>query len=329
MRNATPSQSPLTRALSLEVARVTEAAAVAAARWRGKGDEAAADRAAAEAMRRELASLPVRGRVVIGEGDREETPLLFIGEEIGAPDGLAADIAVDPLEGSTICAKAQPNALTVLAIAEGGTLLKAPDIYMDKIAIGPGFAPDLVHLDFAPAKNLARLAEAKGVPVAALTACILDRPRHARLIAEVRAAGASVQLIGDGDIAGVIQACEPAETGIDIYMGLGGAPEGVLAAAALRCIGGRMQGRLSPQNEGERRMAADLGVKDIARVYTAEEMASGDVIFAATGVTDGALLDGVRIGETHVETHTLIMRGATGTIRWVRTKHRKTAKFAV
>lgn len=324
-----PGLSPLTRALSLEVARVTEAAAVAAARLRGQGDEAAADRAAAEAMRRELNNLPLRGRVVIGEGEEGETPALFIGEELGLCDGPPADIAVDSLEGSTICAKAQANAMSVMALTERGSLLNAPNIYMEKIAIGPSYARGLVDLDFAPAKNLARVAEAKGVTISNLTACILDRPRHARLIAEVRAAGAAIQLIGDGDIAGIIQTCEPGDTGIDIYLGVGGAPEGVLAAAALRCIGGQMQARLSPQNDDERRWAAQLGIKDLARKYAVEDMATGDVIFAATGVTDGSLLMGVKFYPTRIQTHTVLMRSATGTVRWVRTDHKQIAKFSV
>ncbi len=324
-----PGLSPLTRALSLEVARVTEAAAVAAARLRGQGDEAAADRAAAEAMRRELNNLPLRGRVVIGEGEQDETPVLFIGEELGPRDGPAADIAVDPLEGATICAKAQPNAMSVLALAERGSLLNAPNIYMEKIAIGPGYARGVVDLDFPPAKNLARLAEAKGVAVSDLTACVLDRPRHAKLIAEVRAAGAAIQLIGDGDIAGIIQTCEPGETGIDIYLGIGGAPEGVLAAAALRCIGGHMQGRLVPQNDNERRWAAQLGITDVTRKFGVEDMATGDVIFAATGVTDGSLLLGVKFHPARIQTHTVLMRSVTGTIRWIRTEHMQIAKFSV
>jgi fructose-1,6-bisphosphatase II / sedoheptulose-1,7-bisphosphatase len=313
----------------LEVARVTEAAAVAAARLRGQGDEAAADRAAASAMRKELAALPVRGRVVIGEGEEDEAPLLFIGEELGQAGAAPADIAVDALEGATICAKALPNAMSVMALAERGSLLNAPNIYMEKIAVGPSYPAGLVDLDFAPGKNLARLAEAKGVPVSSLTACILDRPRHARLIAEVRATGAAIQLIGDGDIAGIIQTCDPAETGIDIYMGMGGAPEGVLAAAALRCIGGQMQARLAPQNETEKAWAAQLGVKDVSRKLAVDDMAAGDVIFAATGVTDGALLSGVRFDGVRIKTHTVLMRSATGTVRHVRTEHRHIAKFSV
>ncbi len=323
-----PGQSSLlTRALSLEVARVTEAAAVAAAKLRGRGDERAADQAAVDAMRRELNRLPLRGRVVIGEGERDEAPMLFIGEEVGDGTGPRVDIAADPLEGTTICAKALPDALVVLAIAEEGGLLKAPDIYMDKVAIGPGYEPGTVDLDFSPTQNLERLAAAKKVKVADLTACILDRPRHAKLIEEVRAAGAAIRLIGDGDIAGVIHCAKPEETGIDIYLGLGGAPEGVLAAAALRCIGGQIQGRLAPLNNDHYARAAALGISDFTRKYGISDMVTGDVIFAATGVTDGSLLSGVKFYENYVETHSVVMRGATGTVRWVRTQHKKPGKF--
>ncbi|MBI4725294.1 MAG: class II fructose-bisphosphatase, partial [Rhodomicrobium sp.] len=267
---------------TLEIARVTEAAAVAAARLRGRGDEKQADLAAVAAMRRELAELPVSGRVVIGEGERDEAPMLYIGEEMGR-GGPEADIAVDPLEGTTLCAKSLPGALAVLAVSRRGGLLHAPDIYMEKIAIGPGFEAGVVSLDYSVSENLHRLAEAKGVQVAEITACVLDRPRHARLIEEIRAAGAAVSLIVHGDIAGVIQTCEPEETGIDIYLGMGGAPEGVLAAAALRCIGGQIQGRLSALNDEHVRRAAAIGIKDLKRKYSTADMASGDIIFAATG----------------------------------------------
>jgi fructose-1,6-bisphosphatase II / sedoheptulose-1,7-bisphosphatase len=319
----------LDRTLSLEIVRVTEATAVAAARWRGRGDEAAADQAAAAAMYRELAQLPMRGVVVVGEGEEGETPLLYIGETIGASAKTApeVDIAVDPLEGATPCAKALPNALAVVAIAEHGSLLKVPVVYMDKIAIGPGYDDGLVDLDASPGENLARLAKAKGVKVSELTACILDRPRHAKLIEEVRTAGAAVRLIGDGDIAGVIHATEPQDTGIDIYMGIGGAPEGVLAAAALACIGGQMQGRLLTPNGQQRERVRAAGLDDLNRKYTMHDMASGDVSFAATGITSGSLLEGVRFNKETILTHTVVMRAATRTVRWIRTEHHDMSKF--
>ncbi len=324
------SQDPLTllpRSLSIEVARVTEAAAIAAARLRGRGIEKDADRAAVDAMRRELNKLAIRGKVVIGEGERDEAPMLYIGEELGNGDGPAADIAVDPLEGTTLCSKAMPGSLAVVAIAQGGTLLHSADIYMEKIAIGGGFEQGLVDLDLSPAENLERLANAKGVQVTDLTVCILDRARHARLIDEVRLAGAGIRLIGDGDIAGIIEVVESRDTGVDIYMGIGGAPEGVLAASALRCIGGQMQGRLTALNEEERKRAAAMGLTDLSRKYAIEEMAGGDVIFAATGVTDGSLLSGVKFHHGRVETHTVIMRSATKTVRWVRTQSRAARKL--
>jgi fructose-1,6-bisphosphatase II / sedoheptulose-1,7-bisphosphatase len=321
-------KSKLERSLSIEVARVTEAAAIAAAGLRGRGNEKDADRAAVDAMRRELNKLHIRGKVVIGEGERDEAPMLYIGEELGTGDGPEVDIAVDPLEGTTLCAKAMPNALAVLAIAEGGTLLNAPDIYMDKIAVGPGFEPGLVDIDLSPGENLRRLAEAKGVGVADLTVCILDRARHAKLIDDVRTAGAAINLIGDGDIAGIIQTVEAADTGIDMYIGIGGAPEGVLAASALRCIGGQMFGRLTALSEDERKRANAMGLLDLSPKYSIEQMATGDVIFAATGVTDGSLLDGVKFSHGRVETHTVIMRAATKTVRWLRTQHRAAAKFS-
>jgi fructose-1,6-bisphosphatase II / sedoheptulose-1,7-bisphosphatase len=318
--------SLLPRSLSIEVARVTEAAAVAAARLRGRGIEKAADRAAVDAMRRELNKLAIRGKVVIGEGERDEAPMLYIGEELGNGEGPAADIAVDPLEGTTLCSKAQPGSLAVVAIAQGGTLLHSADIYMEKIAIGGGFAPGLVDLDLSPGENLERLAKAKGVAISDLTVCILDRARHARLIDEVRQAGAGIRLIGDGDIAGIIEVVESKDTGVDMYMGIGGAPEGVLAASALRCIGGQMQGRLTALTEDERRRAAAVGIHDLTRKYSIEEMAGGDVIFSATGVTDGSLLDGVKFSPGRVDTHTVIMRSATKTVRWLRTQSRAVAK---
>ena len=312
----------LDRMLVLEVARVTEAAALAAARLCGRGNEKAADKAAVDAMRHELSRVSLRGTVVIGEGEMDEAPMLYIGEQVGNGTGPEVDIAVDPLEGTTICAKKMPNALAVLAISERGGLLHAPDMYMNKIAIGPGYPEGIVDLDAPVQANLESLAKAKGVPVSAITACILDRPRHAEIIRAVRAAGAGVQLIPDGDIAGVIWTTDPAETGIDIYLGSGGAPEGVLAAAALRCIGGQIQGRLMPSNDDERQRAAKMGVSDINKKYTLEDMASSDVIFAATGVTSGSLLDGVKFRGETAETETLIMRSKTGTVRRIKSQFR-------
>jgi len=318
----------LERVLVGEVARVTEAAAIAAARLRGRGDEKAADKAAVDAMRYELGKVHIRGRVVIGEGEMDESPMLYIGEEVGIGDGPEVDIAVDPLEGTTICAKAMPNALAVLAIAERGGLLNAPDMYMNKIAIGPGYPEGIIDLDAPPAQVLTAMAKAKGVPISEITACILDRPRHAELIKAVRGAGAGVQLIPDGDIAGVIWTTDPQETGIDIYLGSGGAPEGVLAAAALRCIGGQMQGRLAPELHSEKERAglieraAKMGIPDIRRKYSMHEMASSDVIFSATGVTDGSLLDGVHFRQGFAETETVVLRSKTGTVRRIKTSFR-------
>jgi fructose-1,6-bisphosphatase II / sedoheptulose-1,7-bisphosphatase len=315
------------RMLVFDLARVTEASAVAAAHYRGRGDEMQADIAAARAMRRELAELPIAGRVVIGEGQQDEVPVLYIGEELGR-GGAEVDIAVDPLEGISLCAKSLPGALTVLAIAQRGGLLHAPDMYMEKVAIGPGYEAGLVSLDFSVAENLNRLAEAKGVPVREITACVLDRPRHAKLIADIRAAGAGIALIGDGDIAGVIHTCEPEETGIDIYLGTGGAPEGVLAAAALRCTGGQIQGRLSPATPNQAKRAEALGIADFSRKYSTADMASGDIVFAATGITDGSLLHGVRFSDSQIETHTVVMRSATRTVRWILAEHMDLQKFA-
>jgi len=319
----------LDRVLVLEVARVTEAA-IAAARLRGRGNEKAADKAAVDAMRRELGRVSVRGTVVIGEGEMDEAPMLYIGEKVGNGTGPEVDIAVDPLEGTTICAKAMPNALAVLAISERGGLLHAPDMYMNKIAIGPGYPEGIVDLDASVADNLNALAKAKGVPLSEITACILDRPRHAELIKAVREAGGAVQLIPDGDIAGVIWTTDPAETGIDIYMGSGGAPEGVLAAAALRCIGGQIQGRLMPSNDGERIRAEKMGITDIKRKFSMADMASDDVIFSATGVTDGSLLDGVTFRGDFAETETVVMRAKTGTVRRIKTTFRDIGtRFAI
>jgi len=319
---ANETRSGLDRVLVLEVARVTEAAAIAAARFRGRGDEKAADGAAVDAMRKELAKIHIKGRVVIGEGEMDESPMLYIGEEVGLGDGPEVDIAVDPLEGTTICAKHMPNSLAVLAIAERGGLLYAPDMYMDKIAIGPGYPEGIIDLDAPPGDTIKAMAKAKGVPVSEITACILDRPRHADLIAAVRKAGGGVQLIPDGDIAGVIWTTDPKETGIDIYFGIGGAPEGVLAAAALRCIGGQMQGRLHPMKKDEETRAAAMGISDIKRKFSMNDMACDDVIFSATGVTDGSLLDGVHFRGEFAETETVVLRSKTGTVRRIKTTFR-------
>jgi len=313
--------SGLDRILTLELVRVVERAAVAAARLRGRGDEKAADQVAVDAMRAELNRLPIRGTVVIGEGERDEAPMLYIGEEVGSGEGPEVDIALDPLEGTTICAKNLPNALAVISIAEKGTLLYAPDVYMQKIAIGPGYPKGLVDIDASAKDNIANLAKAKGVPVEEVTACILDRPRHAKLIEEVRSTGVAIRLIGDGDVAGVIHTTDPDETGIDIYLGTGGAPEGVLAASALRCIGGQMQGRLILDTPDKRERARRMGIADPNRKYDVSELASGDVLFAATGVTDGSLLDGVKLRAGHVMTSTIVMRSWSRTVRWITARH--------
>jgi fructose-1,6-bisphosphatase II / sedoheptulose-1,7-bisphosphatase len=317
----------LDRILTLELVRVVERAAVAAARLRGRGDEKAADQVAVDAMRAELNRLPIRGTVVIGEGERDEAPMLYIGEEVGTGEGPEVDIALDPLEGTTICAKNLPNALAVISIAEKGTLLYAPDVYMQKIAIGPGYPKGLVDIDASAKDNIANLAKAKGVPVEEITACILDRPRHAKLIEEVRATGAAIRLIGDGDVAGVIHTTDPDETGIDIYLGTGGAPEGVLAASALRCVGGQMQGRLLLVTDEKVARAARMGVSDPKKVYTMDEMARGETLFAATGVTDGNMLSGVRFGRNDIQTHTIVMRSSSGTVREIKARHQDMDKF--
>lgn len=314
----------LERTLTLELARVTEAAAIAAARLVGRGDEKAADQAAVDAMRKALNTMDIDGTVVIGEGERDEAPMLFIGEKVGTGLGPKVDIALDPLEGTTLTAKAMANALAVVAIAEGGSLLHAPDVYMDKIAIGGGYPDGVIDLDADPGDNVVSLAKAKGVKPERITACILDRPRHADIITKVRKTGAAVRLIPDGDIAGVIHTADPA-TGIDIYLGSGGAPEGVLAAAALRCIGGQIQGRLLFRNDDERGRAARIGIKDFNRKYLRDDMASGDVMFAATGVTDGSMLEGIHVAAGFITSHTIIMRSKTGTVRWIKARHvRKT-----
>lgn len=316
----TTNENSLSQSLVWDIMHVTEVAAIEAAKLRGRGDEMAADKAAVDAMRSALNEIDIDGRVVIGEGERDDAPMLFIGEEIGTKNGPKVDIAVDPLEGTTLCAKSLPNALAVLAVAQGGTLLHAPDIYMEKIAIGAGFEPGLVDLDNTPKENLENLAKAKGVAVKDLTVLILDRPRHGKLIDDVRSTGAAVKLIADGDIAGVIQTTDPAETGIDIYLGTGGAPEGVLAAAALCSIGGQMQGRLTPLHESHFERIRKVGIEDLSKKYSISDMVKGDVIFAATGVTSGSMLDGVRVDQDLIETETLIMQSSLKSVRWVKSQ---------
>ena len=307
------------RNFALELVRVTEAAALSASLLMGRGDENAADQAAVDAMRNALNTLNIDGTVVIGEGERDEAPMLYIGEKVGL-GGVQMDIALDPLEGTTITAKGGPNALAVVAMAEKGGFLNAPDVYMDKIAVGLGLPDHLVDLDATPAENLKALAKAKGVDVADIVACILDRPRHQELIAKVRAAGARIMLISDGDVSGVIATAQP-DAGIDIYMGSGGAPEGVLAAAALRCIGGFMQGRLLFRNDDEKARAQKWGVTDLNKKYGMTDLAKGDVMFAATGVTDGAMLRGVRRFSGGAHTHSVVMRSKTGTVRRIEATH--------
>jgi fructose-1,6-bisphosphatase II / sedoheptulose-1,7-bisphosphatase len=328
-RSASGDVKGLDRNLTLELARVTERAAVAAAQWRGRGDEMAADEAAVDAMRSELDRLAIRGRVVIGEGERDAAPMLYIGEEVGAGSGPQVDLAVAPLEGSTLCAKDMPGAISIVAMAAAGSLLYAPDVYMEKIAIGPGYPKGLVDLDNEPAANVEALAAAKGVAPRDITICILDRPRHAQLIAKCRSAGARVRLISDGDVAGVIFTVQAAETGVDMYLGSGGAPEGVLAAGVLRCVGGQMQGRLVLDSAAKVTRAAGMGVKDPKKKYALEELACGDVMVCATGVTDGPLLSGVRFDKGVVETETLVYRSSTGTVRRIRASHRAPPKFEI
>jgi fructose-1,6-bisphosphatase II / sedoheptulose-1,7-bisphosphatase len=301
--------------LSLSLARVTEAAALASAKLIGRGDEKAADQAAVDAMRMELNKLEINGVVVIGEGERDEAPMLYIGEEVGKGNGPNVDIALDPLEGTTLTAKDMPNALAVIAIGPRNTMLHAPDVYMDKLAFGPGFENGLIHLDMSPTERIKTLAKTKKCDINDITVCILERPRHEDLIEEVRIAGASIRLITDGDVAGVMHCAESEKTGIDIYMGSGGAPEGVLAAAALKCMGGQIQGRLIFRNDDEKKRAYNAGIKDLNRVYSRDEMVMSDVIFAATGVTDGSLLNGVRRSSNFIETDTMLMRSRTGSVR--------------
>ncbi|TAL04345.1 MAG: class II fructose-bisphosphatase [Rhodospirillaceae bacterium] len=309
------------RNLALETVRVTEAAALSASKLMGCGDEKAADQAAVDAMRQALNSLNIDGTVVIGEGERDEAPMLYIGEKVGSGEGPKVDIALDPLEGTTITAKGGQNALAVIAMAESGNFLNAPDVYMDKIAVGPGLPDGVVDLDKTPEENLKRVAAAKNALISDLLVCILDRPRHADLIAKVRAAGARIMLISDGDVSGVIATAQP-ESGVDIYMGSGGAPEGVLAAAALRCIGGQMQGRLLFRSDDERGRAAKWGIKDLNRKYGLLDLAKGNVMFAATGVTSGAMLKGVRRFHGGAVTHSMVMRSKSATVRYIEAHHR-------
>ncbi|WP_439545628.1 class II fructose-bisphosphatase [Sandarakinorhabdus sp.] len=314
----------LERVLVLEMVRVTENAAIAASHLIGRGNEKAADAAAVEAMRDALNQLELDGTVVIGEGERDEAPMLFIGEKVGKAIGTGPriDIALDPLEGTTITAKAGPNALAVLAIAEEGGLLNAPDVYMDKIAVGPGYPDGVIDLRRSATENVRAVAAAKGVKPGELIVCVLDRPRHEALVAELRGLGCGIMLIPDGDVAGVIATTNP-DTGIDIYMGSGGAPEGVLAAAALRCVGGQMQGKLLFRNDDERGRARRWGIEDLDRIYDLTDLAKGDCIFAATGVTDGSMLKGVkRRKDGVITTQSVVMRASSGTIRWVSGEHR-------
>ncbi|MFV0333029.1 MAG: class II fructose-bisphosphatase [Tropicimonas sp.] len=306
------------RMLSLALARVSEAAAMASAHLIGHGDEKAADQAAVNAMREQLNMLDIRGVVVIGEGERDEAPMLYIGEEVGSGTGPEVDIALDPLEGTALTAKDMPNALTVVAMGARGSLLHAPDVYMDKLAIGPGFPRDVVTLAMEPAERVRVLAGAKGCEPGDITVCILDRPRHEDLIAEVRSTGAAIRLITDGDVAGIMHCAEAHLTGIDMYMGKGGAPEGVLAASALKCMGGQMYGQLLFRNDDEIARARKAGIEDLDRIYTLDEMVRRNVVFAATGVTDGNLLPGVRREPHQFTTETILMRSKTGSVRRIR-----------
>ncbi len=303
------------RMLSLALARVSEAAAIASAKLVGGGDEKAADQAAVDAMRTELNKLDIAGVIVIGEGERDEAPMLFIGEEVGTGNGPGVDIALDPLEGTTLTAKDMPNALTVIAMGPRGSMLHAPDVYMDKLAVGPGYADGVVTLDMTPTERVEALAKAKGCAPSDLMICVLERPRHQEMIQEIRKTGARIRLITDGDVAGVMHCAEPEKTGIDMYMGSGGAPEGVLAASALKCMGGQMQGRLLFRNDDEKGRARKAGITDLNRIYTRDEMVTDDVIFAATGVTDGSIVSGIRRDGHFIETETILMRSRTGSVR--------------
>ena len=303
------------RMLSLGLARVSEAAAIASADLIGRGDEKAADQAAVNAMRDQLNKLDISGVVVIGEGERDEAPMLYIGEEVGSGHGPGVDIALDPLEGTTLTAKDMPNALTVIAMGPRGSMLHAPDVYMEKLAIGPGYKTDVVSLEMSPRERILALANAKKCEAKDITVCVLDRPRHQKIIEDVRSTGAAIRLITDGDVAGVMHCAEPSTTGIDIYMGIGGAPEGVLAAAALKCMGGQIYGRLIFRNDDEKARAIKAGIKDFDRIYTKDEMVTQDVIFAATGVTGGSLLPAIKREVGFVTTETILMRSKTGSIR--------------
>lgn len=303
------------RALSLGLARVSEAAAIACAPLIGRGDEKAADQAAVDAMRTQLNMLDIAGVVVIGEGERDEAPMLFIGEEVGSGTGPGVDIALDPLEGTTLTAKDMPNALAVIAMGPRGSMLHAPDTYMDKLAIGPGYAAGVVSLDMSPRQRVEALAKAKGCTTANITVCVLERPRHEDIITEIRSTGAAIRLITDGDVAGVMHCAEAAKTGIDMYMGSGGAPEGVLAAAALKCMGGQIMGRLLFRNEDEKSRARKAGITDFDRIYLRDDMVTQDVIFAATGVTDGSLVSGIKREVGFVTAETILMRSKTGSVR--------------
>ncbi|MFT3974980.1 MAG: class II fructose-bisphosphatase [Amaricoccus sp.] len=303
------------RMLSLGLARVSEAAAIAAAKLVGQGDEKAADQAAVDAMRTQLNLLDIKGVVVIGEGERDEAPMLYIGEEVGTGKGPGVDIALDPLEGTTLCAKDMPNSLAVIAMGPRGSMLHAPDVYMDKLAIGPGYATGVVSLDMTPTERIAALARAKGTDSSGVMVCVLERPRHEKMIGEIRATGARIRLITDGDVAGVIHCAEAAKTGIDMYMGSGGAPEGVLAAAALKCMGGQMWGRLLFRNDDEKKRAKAAGIENLDRIYSRDEMVTDDVIFAATGVTDGSIVSGAKRDGEWMETETILMRSRTGSLR--------------
>lgn len=303
------------RSLSLGLARVSEAAAIACTPLIGRGDEKAADQAAVDAMRTQLNKLDIAGVVVIGEGERDEAPMLYIGEEVGTGNGPGVDIALDPLEGTTLTAKDMPNALAVIAMGPRGSMLHAPDVYMDKLAIGPGFAPNIVTLDMSPSERVAALATAKGCTARDITVCVLERPRHEDMIAELRSTGAAIRLITDGDVAGVMHCAEPDITGIDMYMGSGGAPEGVLAAAALKCMGGQILGRLMFRNDDERGRAKKAGITDFDRVYTRDDLVTKDVIFAATGVTDGSLVHGIKREVGYITAETILMRSKTGSVR--------------
>ena len=303
------------RLLSLGLARVSEAAAIAATKFIGSGDEKKADQAAVDAMRAQLNMLDINGVVVIGEGERDEAPMLYIGEKVGSGKGPGADIALDPLEGTTLTAKDMPNALSVIAMGPRGSMLHAPDVYMDKLAIGPGYSKDVVHLDMSPTERVKALAKEKKCTVREITVCVLERPRHTELIGELRQAGARIRLITDGDVAGIIHCAETMITGVDMLMGLGGAPEGVLAASALKCLGGQIQGRLIFRTNDERKRAEKAGIKDMNQIYSLNDMVTKEVIFAASGVTDGSMLKGARVVGNMLETDTILMRSKTGSIR--------------